>query len=112
MEVVDDTKWLANIVPVPKKDGRVRMCVNYRDLNKAYPKDGFHLPHIDTLVDSAASSAMYSFMDGFSGYNQIKIAEADKIKTSFITEWGVYYYLVMPFGLKMPGQLINRWLLL
>ena len=69
LEVVDDTQWLANIVPVPKKDGKVRMCVDYRDLNKACPKDDFPLPHIDTLVDSAASSAMYSFMDGFSGYN-------------------------------------------
>ena len=63
MEVVEDTQWLANIVPVPKKDGKVRMCVNYRDLNKACLKDDFPLPHIDILVDSAAASAMYSFMD-------------------------------------------------
>ena len=69
MEVVEDTHWLANIVPVPKKDGKVRMCVDYRNLNKACLKDDFLLPHIDTLVDSAASSAMYSFMDGFSRYN-------------------------------------------
>ena len=69
MEVVEDTQWLANIVPVPKKDGKVRMCVDYRDLNQAYPKDDFSLPHIDTLVDSAASSTMYSFLDGFAGYN-------------------------------------------
>ena len=60
---------MANIVPVPKKHGKVRMCVDYRDLNKACPKDDFPLPHIDTLVDSAAFSAMYSFMDGFSRYN-------------------------------------------
>ena len=73
LEVVDDTKWLANIIVAPEKDGKVRMCVDYRHLNKAYPKDDFPLPHIDTLVDSAASSAMYSFIDGFSGYNQIKI---------------------------------------
>ena len=67
MEVVEDTQWLANIVPVSKKDGKVRMCVDYRNLNKAYPKDDFPLPHIDTLIDSAAASAMYSFMDGFAG---------------------------------------------
>ena len=84
--MVEDTQWLANIVPVPKKDGKVRMCVDYRDLNKACPKDDFPLPHIDTLVDSAASSAMYSFMDGFSGYNQIMMAVIDKMKTSFTTE--------------------------
>ena len=62
------------------------MYIDYRDLNKACLKDDFPLPHIDTLVDSVASSAMYSFMDGFSVYNQIMMAEADKLKTSFITE--------------------------
>ena len=66
LKVVDYPQWLANIVPVPKKDGKVRMCVDFRDLNKACPKDDFSLPHIDVIVDSAASSAMYSFMDGFS----------------------------------------------
>ena len=100
LEVVDDTRWIANIVPVSKKNGRVRMCMDYRNLNKACLKDDFSLLHIDTLVDSVASSAIYSFMDGFSGYNQIMMAVIDKLKTSFTTEWGVYYYLVIPFGLK------------
>ena len=108
MEVVEDTQWLANIVPVPKKYGKVRMCVDYRDLNKACPKDDFPLPYIDALVDSAASSAMYSFMDGFAGYNQIMMAVIDKLKTSFTTEWGVYCYLVMPFGLKNTGATYQR----
>ena len=76
------------------------MCVDFRDLNKACPKDNFPLPYIDVIVDSAASSAMYSFMNGFSGYNQIMMAVMDKIKTTFITEWGTYCYNVMPFGLK------------
>ena len=62
-------QWLANIVPVSKKDGKVRMCVDYRDLNKASPKDDFPLPHIDMLVDSTAKFNVFSFMDGFSGYN-------------------------------------------
>ena len=79
------------------------MCVNYRDLNKACPKDDFPLPYIDTLVDSVASSAMYSFMDGFSRYNQIMMTVIDKLKTSFTTEWGIYCYTVMPFGLKNAG---------
>ena len=87
--MVDDTQWLANTVPVPKKDEKVWMCVNYRDLNKTFPKDDFPLPHIDTLVDSAASSTMYSFMDGFSRYNQIMMAVINKLKTSFTTEWGI-----------------------
>ena len=66
------------------------------------------MPHIDTLVDSATSSAMYSFMDGFAGYNQIMMVVIDKMKTSFTTEWGVYCYLVMPFGLKNIGATYQR----
>jgi len=92
-------QWLDNIVPVPKKDGKVRMCIEYRDLNKASPKDDFPLPHIDVLVDSTARCKAFSFMDGFSGYNQIKMALEDREKTSFITPWGAFCYLVMPFGL-------------
>ncbi|GAU46722.1 hypothetical protein TSUD_100140 [Trifolium subterraneum] len=75
--------WLANVVPVPKKDGKVRMCVDYRDLNKASPKDDFPLPHIDVLVDNTAKSKVLSFMDDFSGYNQIKMAVEDREKTTF-----------------------------
>ena len=84
------------------------MCVDYRDLNKACPKDDFPLPHIDVLVDSAAMNAMYSFMDGYSGYNQIFMAEEDKGKTAFITEWGTYCYKKMPFGLKNAGATYQR----
>lgn len=100
LEEVDYPEWLANIVPVPKKDGRVRMCVDYRDLNKATPKDDFPLPHIDVLIDSAAGKRYYTCADGMAGFNQIMMAIADKVKTAFITEWGTYCYKVMPFGLK------------
>jgi len=62
--------WIANVIPVPKKDGKVRMCVDFRDLNKACPKNDFLLPHIDVLVDNTADGALMSFMDGFSGCNQ------------------------------------------
>ena len=108
LKVVEYPEWLANIVPVPKKDGRVRMCVDFRDLNKACPKDDFPLPHIDVLVDSTAGHALLSFMDGFSGYNQIKMAPEDMEKTSFITQWGTYCYKVMPFGLKNAGATYQR----
>ena len=96
--MVNYPKWLANVVPVPKKDGKVRMCVDFRDLNKASPKDNFPLPHIDVLVDNTAGHTLLSFMDGFLGYNQIKMAPKDMEKTSFITPWGTYCYKVMPFG--------------
>ncbi|GAU40248.1 hypothetical protein TSUD_219590 [Trifolium subterraneum] len=101
-------QWLANIVPVPKKDGKVRMCVDYRDLNKASPKDDFPLPHIDVLVDNTAKSKVFSFMDGFSGYNQIKMAVEDREKTAFITPWGTFCYKVMPFGLTNAGATYQR----
>src|SRR3954466_2719325 len=93
-------QWLANIVPVPKKDGKVRMCVDYRYLNKASPKDDFPLPHINVLVDNTAQASLFSFMDGFSGYNQIKMAPEDMEKTTFITSWGTFCNKVMPFGLR------------
>jgi hypothetical protein len=101
-------QWLANIVPVPKKDGKVRMCVDYRDLNKASPKDDFPLPHIDVLVDNTAKCKVFSFMYGFFGYNQNKMAPEDREKTSFITPWGAFCYVVMPFGLINAGATYQR----
>jgi len=77
--------------------------VDFRNLNKASPKDDFPLPHIDVLGDNAACSSTYSFMDGFSGYNQIKMASKDKAKTTFVIPWGTYCYKVMPFSLKNAG---------
>ena len=77
LEVSKYLQWVANIVPVPKKDGKVRMCVDYRDLNRASPKDNFPLPHIDTLMDNMAKHSLFSFMDGFSCYNQIRLASED-----------------------------------
>ncbi|PKI74132.1 hypothetical protein CRG98_005477 [Punica granatum] len=108
LEVCNYSEWVANIVPVEKKDGRVRVCIDYRDLNKASPKDNFPLPHIDILVDNTARHAQFSFMDGFFGYNQIRMAEEDKIKTTFTTMWGTFCYRVMPFGLKNAGATYQR----
>jgi len=79
------SEWVANIVPVPKKDRKVRMCVDYRDLNRANSKDNFPLPHIDILVDNTANFTLFSFMDGFFGYNQIKMVLEDMEKTTFVT---------------------------
>ncbi|XP_061359320.1 uncharacterized protein LOC133303422 [Gastrolobium bilobum] len=100
--------WVANVVPVPKKDGKIRVCVDYRDLNKACPKDDFPLPHIDVLVDNTAKYHTFSFMDGYSGYNQILMDVDDKEKTAFITPWGTFRYRVMSFGLKNAGATYQR----
>jgi len=77
--------------------------MDFTDLNKVCPKDSYPLPWIDTLVDSTARHQLLSFMDAFSGYNQIKIEEADQEKTSFVTSQGLFCYKVMSFGLKNAG---------
>lgn len=100
--------WLANIVPVKKKNGQIRVCVDFRDLNKACPKDEFPLPNIDTLVDATAGCEMLSLADQFSGYNQIPMAKEDAEKTAFRTPMGNFYYTVMPFGLKNAGVTYQR----
>jgi hypothetical protein len=95
--------WLANVVMVKKNTGKWQMCVDFTDLNKACPKDSFPLPRIDQLVDSTAGHKLLTFMDAFSGYNQIVMDESDQEKTSFITSRGLFCYKVMPFGLKNAG---------
>ncbi|KAI0515647.1 hypothetical protein KFK09_008313 [Dendrobium nobile] len=95
--------WLANVVMVRKASGAWRMCVDYTDLNKACPKDSFPLPRIDQLVDATSGHQMLSFMDTYSGYNQIQMNPADEEAISFQTDKGLYFYLVMPFGLKNTG---------
>jgi len=75
------------------------MCVGYTDLNRACPKDAYHLSNIDKLVDNSSGYKLLPFMDVYSGYNQIPMVEEDKMKTDFMTESGSYYYNVMPFGL-------------
>ena len=86
----------------------MRMCVDFRDLIKACSKDDFPLPYIDVLVDNMAGSALMSFKDDFSRYNQIKMASKDMTKTTFTTEWGIYCYTLMPFGLKNAKATYQR----
>ena len=84
------------------------MCVDFTDLNKTCPKDNYLLPRIDQLVDSTAGHKLFSFMDAFSRYNQIRMNEADQEKTSFVTNQGLFCYKVMPFGLKNAGVTYQR----
>ena len=84
------------------------MCVDFTDLNRACPKDSYPLPWLDTLVDSTIRHQLLSFIDAFSGYNQIKLNEADQEKTSFVTSQGLFYYKVRPFGLKNTGAMYQR----
>ena len=91
-----------------KKQGTIHVCVDYRDINRACPKDNFPTPFIDQIIDECAGSEMYSFMDGFSGYNQINIAPGDQHKTAFICPWGTFAYKKLPFGLKNVGATFQR----
>ena len=100
--------WLANVMMVKKDNGKWRMCVNFIDLNKACPKYSYPLPRIDQLVDSTAGHKLLSFMDTFSGYNQIRMNEADQEKTSFVISQGFFCYKVIPFGLKNEGATYQR----
>jgi len=84
------------------------MCVDFADLNKACPKDSYPLPSIDALVDSASGCKLLSFLDAFSGYNQIKMHPMDEEKTAFMTGRSCYCYKVMPFGLKNAGATYQR----
>ena len=90
-----------------KKNDKWRMCVDYTDLNKACLSDPFALPRIHQLVESIVGYELYSFLDAYLGYHQINLQESDCIYTSFTIPFGVYYYISMPFGLKMLEQLIN-----
>ncbi|KAK1667840.1 hypothetical protein QYE76_055999 [Lolium multiflorum] len=104
-----ESEWVANPVMVPKKDTTaLRMCIDYTGLNKHCPKDHFPLPRIDQIVDSTAGCDRLSFLDAYSGYNQIKLKKEDQELTAFITPHGVFCYNVMTFGLKNAGATYQR----
>jgi hypothetical protein len=100
--------WLANTVPVKKKNRKWRMRVDFTDLNKACKKDDFPLERVDKIVDDAANSEMLSLLDMFSGYHQIRVRREDEEKMSFITPFGTFCFVRMPEGLKNAGCTFSR----
>ena len=97
------TEWVSNPIPVNKKQGTIHVFTDFRDLNKAYPKDNYPTPLIDQIIDSCVGTEVFSFMDGFFGYNQIQIKPEDQHKTTFICPWLTFAFKKIPFGLKNAG---------
>eukprot|EP00253_Pinus_taeda_P032977 PITA_32977 len=102
------SNWVSSMVPVRKKNGDIRICIDFRNLNKASEKDNFPLPTMEQILHSGAGSELMSFLDGFSGYNQILVHPDDRLKTTFRTKWGTYAYRKMPFGLINVGATFQR----
>jgi hypothetical protein len=96
---ISDSQWVSPLVIVPKKNDKWRICVDFQELNKATHRDYFPLPFIDQVLDTLSRKKYFSFLDGFSGYNQIQIAPEDQEKATFTCPWGTYTYRVLPFGL-------------
>lgn len=99
IQPVNRFTWLSPIVIVPKKNGKLRVCVDYRRLNATTIKDPFPIPFLETVLDSVAGQEVYLFLDGYIGYSQIRLDDEAKEKTTFITEWGAFQCLVLPFNL-------------
>ena len=97
-------EWLSNEVVVPKKNGKWPVCMDYTNLNDAYPKDTFPLSQINHIMDATADHKLLSFLDAYLGYNQISMYLPDELKTAFITLYDMYCYKVMLFGLKNVGS--------
>jgi hypothetical protein len=99
IQLVEITDWVSPMVLVKKKNGKIRVCIDFRALNKQTQKDHFPLPFISTILEEVAGHQVYTLMDGYSGYNQIQVALRDRHKTAFTTPWGTFICLVMCFGL-------------
>ena len=102
------SNWLANLVPVRKKNGEIRICIDFENLNKASLKDNYPLPKMDLILQNIVGSQRMSMLDGFSGYNQILVHLDDQEKTAFTTPWGTFMYAKMPFGLMNAGATFQR----
>ena len=101
-------EWLANVVVVPKKGGKWRVCADYTDLNQACPKDSFPLPQINQIMDATTGHGILSFLDAFFGFHQIPMHPPDAEKIAFIAPHRLYCYNIMPFGLKNAGATYQR----
>jgi hypothetical protein len=102
------SEWVANLVPVRKKSGEIRLCVDFRNLNRSSKKDNYPLPNMEHILQRVTSASRISMIDGFSSYNQISVMPEDREKMTFTTPWGTFMYAKMPFGLMNAGVTFQR----
>src|SRR5271156_3663020 len=103
IQPIRHSTWVSNLVHVRKKNGDIRLCVDFINLNVASLKDNYSLPNMEAMLHKVTGCELLSMMDGFSGYNQVLVKESEKYKTAFTTPWGTYVYIRMPFGLINAG---------
>jgi hypothetical protein len=103
-------EWVSNIVPVDKNTGKILVCIDFHNLNKATPKDEYPMPIADILINNASGHLIISFLDDNAGYNQIFMAEEDMSKMAFRCPGfiGLFEWLVMTFGSKNAGATYQR----
>ena len=108
--LIDQSEWASPMVVQPKKHDpkNLRVCVDYRWLNKATKIDPFPTPFVDEILNEVTGHECYSFIDGVLGYNQVPIAKEDHHKTTFVCEFGSFAYRKMPFGLKNALAILSR----
>ena len=91
--------WVSNLVVVRKKTGEIRLCIYFKNLNRASLKDNYPLPKMEHILQRVVGSKRISLLDGFSGYNQVLVIPEDQLKIAFTTPWGTFMYVKIPFGL-------------
>jgi hypothetical protein len=106
---VKHTHWISNLFHVRNKSGEIRLCVDFKNVNKASEKDNDPVPPMKKILQCVYGSEMLSLLNGFSGYNQVRVAHDDQLKTFFRTKWGTYAYKKIPIGLdQLWGDLSKK----
>jgi hypothetical protein len=98
------SKWVANLVPVRKKSGEIKLCVDFRNLNRSSRKENYPLPKMEHMLHRVTGASKISMINGFYGYNWISIMHEDREKTTFTTPWGTFMYAKISFGLMNVGE--------
>lgn len=102
------SKLVSNIAPTRKKTGEIRLCIDFRNLNKVSLKDNYPLQKMDHILQKVVGSSRISSLDSFSGYNQVLVHPDDQDRKNFTTPWGTFMYVKMPFGLMNVGATFQR----